>query len=533
MLSRRATTEPIRRWLSGNWQDTLCVAALIALFLLVQRFVDGLDPGGDAVTKWQFVRQWSWQNDFRHATWNHHMTRMGVNVVAWCAQKLCGQGWRTYYVAPAFMAAAQLPLVYALGRRLSGRLCGFLAALIVIYLPAVHTSTSQLLPDGFAATYTVLAAYLLALYGAPSEPRRPALLVAAGVVAFVGYLAKETFFFFYPGFGIAVWLLRRRVRDVLVFAGVLLLGLALETACYALFTDYPNRLAIVRAVHFAGATDTDPTEVSFHGFFAIFRGLDRDWHYLLIVAALGASWLLVANRKTRRLGQACVVIAASHILLLGVSAQLWQNPLPRYMDPVVPLVALCGAFPLAAGVQALAARPKLTGALEGWLGARAWLLRSPTVGLALALIVTLKLGWLTARHQTKQRPFDGRAHGALMAKLVNSTYERNLPLVHRSRRAKTLAAAYDVYLDVPRLVRNGSLPNFEDVRRRHHEYTYLVKDPSVYSGKTFGELLDAGCVLELRNLKRSHIRTCVDVTRHTELPARCDELLASLARSPS
>ncbi|HYP88118.1 MAG TPA: glycosyltransferase family 39 protein, partial [Polyangiaceae bacterium] len=157
------------RWAASNWQDVVIVAALLALYLYVHRFVDGLDPGGDAVSKWQFARQWSWHNSFRHVAWNHHMTRMGVNVVTWFVQKICGAGWRTYYLVPLLMGLLQLPLTYALGRRVSGRLCGVVAALIITYLPIVHTSVSQLLPDLFVGTYALLATYLLSRFQEADE----------------------------------------------------------------------------------------------------------------------------------------------------------------------------------------------------------------------------------------------------------------------------------------------------------------------------------------------------------------------------
>jgi 4-amino-4-deoxy-L-arabinose transferase-like glycosyltransferase len=523
----------LRRWLILAWPDLLIVAGLVGLFLYANRFVDGLDSGGDAVSKWQFARQWSYDNHFRHAVWNHHMTRMGVNAVAWLGQKLCGPGWRTYYVVPMFVGAVQLPLVYALGRRISGRLCGCLAALIIIYLPAVHTSISQLLPDLFVGTYAALATYLLARFPDAAEQRKLPLLLAAAVVAFVGYLAKETFVFFYPGFGVAAWLLRRRLRDVAVFAGVQLLGLGLETAGYSLLTDYKHRLAIARAVHFAGADPSEPAELSVHGFFAIFRGLDVYWHYLLVAAAVGALALVIRNRQARITGRMIVAIVLSHIALLGISAQLWQNPLPRYMDPAIPFAALCAAYLLATCALALLALPRLVPRLRTtWPGYLARL-AAPDVAVLLALAVIAALMWRTQAFQNAHPPFDGRAHGEMLARIANQTYDRNLPLVHRSRRAKTLVAFYNVYLDVRRLVRGGVLPSFEDVALRYREYTYLVKDRSVYNGKVFSELRKAGCVLELRNLKRlPRIHNCADATRHSELPAECDALLAELTQAP-
>ncbi|HYP86795.1 MAG TPA: hypothetical protein VEQ59_01545, partial [Polyangiaceae bacterium] len=344
----------------------------------------------------------------------------------------------------------------------------------------------------------------------------------------MAYLAKETAVFFYPGFGLAVWLLRRRLRDVIVFGGVQVLGLALETAAYRHFTDYGSRLAIARAVHFAGAKDDDPSEVTLHGFTAIFRGVDEYWQYLLIAAALGAVGLVIFNRQARTTGRACVVIGLSHIALLSVSSQLWQNPLPRYMDPAIPFAALCAAWLAATGVRALGKLPeRLTPPPAGLARAQA-LLAQPVVALGLTLAVTLGLAFVTHRDQEAEPPFDGRAHGELMARLANQTYQRNLPLAHKSKRAKTLVAVYNVYLDARSLVRNGVLPNVEDVRLRSRDYTYVVKDPSVYDSNVFSTLRNAGCVLELRNLKRRRIHTSADATRRSELPAKCDALLAEL-----
>jgi len=531
MAPTREVTEYARRlarWAASSWQDIVIVLALLGLYLYVHRFVDGLDPGGDAVTKWQFARQWSWHNSFRHVAWNHHMTRMGVNVVAWLAQRICGSGWRTYYLVPLFMGLSQLPLVYALGRRLSGRLCGVTAALLITYLPIVHTSVSQLLPDLFVGTYALLAAYFLARFSEASDDNKLELLLAAALAAFMGYLAKETSVFFYPGFGVAVWLLRRRLRDVLIFGGVQLLGLVLETVGYRIFTDYGSRLAIARAVHFAGAKDDDPSEVTMHGFTAIFRGLDSYWHYLLIAAALGAVGLVIFNRKARITGWACVAIGLSHIALLSVSSQLWQNPLPRYMDPAIPFAALCAAWLLAAGVGALVTLPQRIAKLSSGFARFESLSARPVVAVALALTALLGLGWLTHRDQEAAPPFDGRAHGEMMARLANQTYDRNLPLAHKSKRAKTLVAIYNVYLNAKSLVRNGVLPNLEDVRLRYRDYTYVVKDPSVYNGNVFSTLRSNGCVLEVRNLKRRNIHTSADAARRSELPARCDALLAEL-----
>lgn len=513
-----------------NWQDWLPVAALVALFLFVHRRLDGLDVGGDAVSKWQFVRQWSYANDFSAAKWDHHMTRFGVNGFTWLVQKLFSTNWRAYYIGPVFMATLQVPFVYALGRRFGGSLAGLLAVLGLTYLPALHTSLSQLLPDIFVGTYALIATYLLVrLVDAPKQARLP-LLFGLGVVAFVGYLAKETFFFFYPGLGLALLLARRSVRDGAIFAGTLLLGLGLETAWYRSFTNYSSRLAIVRSVHFAGADDDEPASATASGFMKMFTVLDREWQFLLLVAAVGTVWLLLFNRSQKTQGRVVVLVGSSHLLLLGFSTQFWQRPLPRYMIPAAPFAAVCAGVAVAISVVGLARALKLLpGSLETLLRRAASFVPQQHVASAGVVVVAAIAGACTFRQQLVNPAFDGYAHGALMARLANRTYSRNLPIVQRGKRAKVLQAFYNVYLHDSQLARRGVLPDFAAAKRRDAAGSYIVKDPSVYSRQVFAKLLEAECVLDVRRGdKRLGMGGCADTARYTDLPERCDALLAQL-----
>jgi hypothetical protein len=529
----RGAVKGLRRRLEYSCPDALAIAGLVALFLFAHRFVDGIDVGGDAIAKWQFVRQWSYANDFKDAHWDHHMARMGVHVVTWVVQKTFGSNWRAYYVAPMFMVALQLPFVYLLAKRFAGRLAGVVAALIVTYLPSVQLTVSQLLPDGFVGAYALIGTYLLVRFKEAGPRGRLPWLLGLSLVAFVGYLAKETFFFFYPGFVVALWLTRRRLRDVAIFLGALLLQLGLETACYATFTKYSSRLAIVRANHFAGSSDEPPSVVTVSGLLAPFKTLDAEWRTLLVVAGLGAAWLLVFNRRRTEQGRAIALVGLSHVALLSISTQMWQRPLPRYMDPALPFAALCASIVSAVFVRRAAVRLTQTpGAIgKALLRARASLQRWP-VALG-SVFVTLGLaGWLTYRDQVKFPILDGLVHGALMARLANHTYERNLPIVD-PRTGKVLAAFYSVYLDDKALARDGALPSFRAAVRRSARTTYLVRDPSVYNRNTFEELYAAGCVIEVqRGPKNKGMKGCADIVGRREPPAECDSRLRELTRPP-
>jgi len=526
----------IRRWLEvvttklrGAWPDIAIVMSLLGLFVVVHRFVECVEIGGDAISKWHFVRQWSFNNEFGQARWDHHHARMGVNVVAYLFQQVFGRDWWVYYLPPFFMTALHLPVVYALGRRLSGRLTGALAALFIIYLSAVHRNASQLLPDGFAGTYAILSVYALARFVEADERSRWSWLVGLSILAFVGYEAKETFVFFYPGLAIAVWLARRNWRDVAALCGILLAGLALETLAYRLLTDYHSRLAIVRGTHGAGAED-EPLSLGFSGFIKPFTALERDWQVLLLVALVGTVWLLFFNRRSRAVGRAAALLGLSHVAMFTVSSQVFQRPLPRYMDPAIPFAALAAAELLGAAILRLLAWSKL----QRLTASMAWQRFAPVrPSMTAAWMVTalMCVALFTLRAQAQQTPLSGWAHGRRIASLASDTYDRNLPLSAPARGAKTLMTIYDVYLDDARLARGKILPNYNQAKRRSRKQTFLVKDPAAYRGDTFQKLLNAGCALEIRRgsapvTKRGY----ADTKRTDPLPARCDQLLRELSR---
>lgn len=517
-----------------SWPDALIVGALLGLFGLVHRFVECVEIGGDAISKWQFVRQWSYANDFSHAKWDHHHARMGVNGLTWLVQKIFGRNWRAYYVGPFFMAALQLPLVYLVGRQLQGRATGILAALFITFLGAVHRSASQLLPDGYAGTYALLAAYAFMHFVGTDEKRaRLAWLIGVGVFAFIGYLTKETFFFFYPAFVIALFFaggsVKQGAREVAIFCAVLLAGLGLETLAYRVFTDYGSRLAVVRGAHLAGAAE-EPLVLGLNGFVKPFVLLERDWQVLLGVAFLGAVWLLVFNHRVRALGRLLALLGLCHVAFLAISTQLFQAPRPRYFDPVTPFAALCAAAFVAAVVGKLGARGWTLALTRMPLLARFGPGARPSVTALWVGAGLLVLAGNVYRNQLKEPPFDGWAQGQRMAKLANRTYDRNLPLAAPSRSAKTLMTLYDVYMDDKRLARDGVLPNYAKAKRRSGRHAYIVRDPRAYGRKTFERLLEAGCVVQLRRGSRGKGTRGYADTKAEDLPASCDALLAKNAR---
>jgi len=513
--------------------DALLVSALLVWFWVVHRFSEEVEFGGDAVEKWQFARQWSWQNHFQ-GKWTHHMTRMGVNALSWLVQKLFGRSWHSYSYGPFLMAALQVPFVYATARKLAGRWAGVIGVLLIMYLPMVHRSASQVLPDGYAGTYGIIGAYLFFRWA--DAPVRTPRLVTIAICCFFGYLAKETFFFFFPGFVISIWLQRRRVRDAIVYLGVLLAGFLLETASYALFTPFSSRWAAIHSTHGAG---DDWVEVGFWDLFKHFHELHDGSKYLMFFGFAAGLWLIAFPRENHGHGRGLALICFSQIL--GVTfvvrdinpIKIFQGFDPRYLEPATPFLgALAGTY---LGVVICVGWSRLTRDWnQGWLSygpsGRAWY----QTGWATLLVALFAVS--TYRYQKRRPPLDGFARGREIARLANDTYERNLPLLENGGRAKVLTAIYDVYLDDQKLARDGVLPNFEEVSGRHGRFTFLLKDPKPYRKGTLAKLIDEGCYMEVdngpaRNPGTRDRRASIKIDHPDELlPSRCDELLRELTR---
>ena len=515
-----------RALLRQRWLDLLIVSALLALFVLVHRFVEIVEFGGDAVAKWHFVRQWWFDNDFSTAKLDHHTGRLGVNAPAWLAQALFGRDWRVYYVAPFVVTALQIPLSYAVAKRMVNRLAGIIAALVITYLETVHRSVSQLLPDGFAATYAIAATYALLRLTEAAERKQRAWLVSLSVIAFGGYLAKETFVFFYPGLVVALWLWRRNWRDVAWFLGMLLLGLLLETACYAIFTKYSSRYAAISGTH--GTAGGEWTVVTFWGLFGRFTELSQSWKYLLSASLASAVWLLAWKRRNQAVGRAVALIGWSQVFFLVFTVrsvnpiQLWQDFRERYFDPFTPFGAVLSGALLAAGLSAA------WGRLPGW----AWLERydpakrpSSAAGWTLALLAVLAV--LSYREQVAHPPRHAFEYGARIARLANRTYERNLPLIQRKRKtAKDLQVVYSVYMSDELLARDGKLPTYDEAKRFEAGVAYIVKDEKAYGPGTLTRLIEAGCAMQVSRSKQVAV-----MAPTKELPRRCDAELAQAQRS--
>lgn len=501
----------VRPWLFENAADIVIATSLGAMTALVVTLnLQGIGSGGDAIRKWEFVREWFYANSFRHVQWDHHMARFGVHWVTYLVQRFIGRGPATYYLPGLITITFQTVCVYACGKRLGGRLAGVLAAFLLAYFKPTISAGSQLMPEVFSATYAVFALYLYLRYYDAVGRAKTVWLVAMSVVLFVGYLGKETTVFFYPGFVVAIWLAGgKRVRDIGIFVGIIAVGVLLETACYRLFTDYTSRLAVVEVLH---TGDDAKAPQDFWELFNRFIKLDEPWKigiYSFFPMGLGA----VAFKKDRRI-LAAYAVTAVYLFLLTFGVRklhpftVWHGLRVRYFDVLSPFVMLFAGLFLALAVQQwLAQRQRLAKRFE-----------SPRVA-ALATLVFVALAGTTSYalgDPGKVMRFNSR-----LSDIVTDAYVRGLPIVS-TRDQRATWVVYAVLIDDKLLAKNGVLPSFEEARIVDGNRWWLVRDKARYDLGKLHRLEQANCAVEVTVKKPAPISKIAPTER---LPASCDRLL--------
>ena len=502
-------------WLSANAADIVIATALGALTALVVALdLEGIGSGGDAIRKWEFVREWFYKNSFRHAPWDHHMARFGVHWLTYLVQRFLGRGPAMYYAPGLITVTFQTMCVYACGKRLGGRLAGVLAAFFLAYFKATVNAGSQLMPEVFSATYAMLALYLYLRYYDAAGRARTGWLVAMSVVLFAGYLGKETTVFFYPGFIVAIWLAGgKRVRDIGIFLGIVGLGVMLETACYRAFTDYANRMAVIVVNH----KPEDPKGPrDFMELFNRFVKLDEPWK-IALYSFLPIGLATVAFAKNRRVWAAYVVTVGYLFFLTFMVRQLhpfavWQSFRVRYFDVLSPFVQLFAGLFVALVARELAGertRPK-------------WVRRfdSPRWAAGLVVFLVVLAGGASYAAAAPDLPDHVLRFNAEMSDVATDAYVRNLPIVS-THDPRATWVVYAVLIDDKLLAKNGKLPPFDDVKIEEGQRWWLVKDRDRYDLDKLHRLQRAHCAVEVTVKKPAPISAMHPMKR---LPASCDRL---------
>ncbi|HEX6278067.1 MAG TPA: glycosyltransferase family 39 protein [Polyangiaceae bacterium] len=500
------------------WEEVVILLSLSALCLAVRWIrATQIEFYEDTITKWHFVRQWFYDNDFSHATWTHHMARYGINVPVYFSQLLFGRSPYVYYVAPAAAGLVQVLFVYLIGRRLAGRAAGVIGAILRVLFTGMDQGSCQLLPDGFGATAIIIVSYLLLRYHDADDRTRIRWLVGVGLALVWSYTIKESNLLFAPGILACVWLSRRRIRDGLLLTAIPIVAIGIETLVFALTTDYASRLAIVEEAH-GRATAT------FIELFERYVQLTQPWQMLLWMWVPSALGLLVTPDRRRRI---ILIVPVAFLFFLTFLVRginpivLWTRFQPRYFDPVGPLFCAAVGLYFAETIAKLW-RLYARDSWQRFFDARPrWGVWAVPLACVLASVV----------------PF-ARAYGTLsntfekirnVRNIVNDAYKRNLPIMEKlppadtleEIRVRSLKAVYGVYLKDELIATSpqapsGTLPDILDAVQHGKRYAFVVRNAAVYDNKQLEKMLDDGCAVQLVEKNKK-----LTLERTTKLPARC------------
>ncbi len=338
----------------------------------------------------------------------HRTVRFGVIAPVAAAQFLLGEGPNVYYVLPVLNVAVQAGLAFMMGRRLRGRLCGFLASLALIFFPYMIRSGSQVRPEIFSITYVLASLWCFMVYlERPGTGAKASLLPLAGsaLFLFAAYESTVTNLFFAPGLVLLMFARKRPFREILVFCGILLALFLLETGLYASLSRFRfGQLQVIARSHLEGNE-----ALKAMGFLDLFKRYLRPylqwyWQIPFFAFALSGTYYLVRRGQD----QAVILVSAalSFFVLMTFAVKSLAPLVPaepfinRYFCAVLgPLfLVLSAAFVdvlcVTAGKRARAPAGRAT---RG--GARAYVLSLAIAGLAVA--AGFSSPWVPAR----ARPF--------------------------------------------------------------------------------------------------------------------------------
>ncbi|MCJ2164148.1 MULTISPECIES: glycosyltransferase family 39 protein [unclassified Pseudodesulfovibrio] len=202
-----------------DWVENNRSLALMLLFLfsVVVRIMtlEYLDLGGDNAERWMQAHRIAEGLGVTH--WYNHSMRWVIVLPLAGLIKLFGPHPAVSAILPILFSSIGAVFIYLIGERLQGPRLGLSSALLTVLLPLMARSGSQLWPGVFEMAYIAIMVWLILCW---IETRSTSTLVLAGIVFFLGWGARVTMIYSYPGAVMLIWLPTRNFRAVLIFTAV-------------------------------------------------------------------------------------------------------------------------------------------------------------------------------------------------------------------------------------------------------------------------------------------------------------------------
>lgn len=422
----------------------------------------------------------------------HRTTRFAIILPVALAQVLLGSHPDVYYLLPLMNALAQTALAFVIGRKLRGRLTGFLAAMALTLFPYMIRAGSQVRPEAFSITYVLLSIYFFLEYLQRDTRELPPLLWTVACL-FVAYEAKITNLYFAPGVFFAIILYKKKPAHAFLLGGILLFLLLAETGVYAAFTKYKlGELEIIAKNHFHSDSLVVP------GLLDLFQRYARPnlqlyWQVPFVLLAISAVWYLV--RATDKRVSSLVLISLSFFLFLTFEVKSLHPVTPaesfinRYFSAVLPSVFLVLAYAvegIATGLSRRQLKKKAYGSPAAYVGA-----------LALSVLAVLGIfslpGLPAGIRAYANSPLHLRQHPLALNETfrreINGSYREGIPIiaVNDNGGDNAIQTCESYFID-PSLYVNGRPPEHATKRLADAAFLVLARDGN---GVTSDEILAA------------------------------------------
>jgi hypothetical protein len=261
---------------------------------------------------------------------NHRTVRWSVILPAFFSQLIFGVRTNVYYVVPVLFQMFQSLLIYRLGKQFHARMTGVLAAIAITIFPYSARVGSQLRPEVTSCVY-ILAVFWFLLHYLESRAEEKGRndfhkLLPAIAFIYVGYHSKITNLYFLPGILLVIAILGRSLKHAFYFVLILVGLYALETAIYAIFTDYNfGHIQIITRHHFkplqatpgVGKLSADSGDYPYYGFFALFMRYAQpylQWYWQIPFALFGLAAVYYSFRRRTIESSALLIISLSFFI---------------------------------------------------------------------------------------------------------------------------------------------------------------------------------------------------------------------------
>jgi len=410
----------------------------------------------------------------------HRTTRFAIILPVALSQVLLGSHPDVYYLLPVVNALIQTALAFAIGRKLRGRLTGFLAAIGLTLFPYMIRAGSQVRPEIFSITYILLALYFFVEYLQRDTRELPPLLWSTAWL-FIAYEAKITNLYLVPGLFLAIILYKKRPAHAFLLGGILLFLFLAETGVYAAFTQYKlGELEIIAKNHFHSDSLVVPGLVDLFQRYAS-QNLQVYWQVPFGLFAIAAAVYLI--RGTDRRISSLVLASLSFFFLLTFEVKTLHPVTPaesfinRYFCAALPSVFLVLAY-AAEGIAAILFRRKPQGKADGSAAAYVWVLAF----CVLAVLGIFSLPRLPAGIRAyANSPLHLHQHPLVLnetyRRVINRAYSEGTPIVavNGNGGENAIQTCESYFIDVSHY-REGRPPLHTGIRYADATYLVLSRD---------------------------------------------------------